>query len=112
MQQAVELVNARPPLVERQLCQLGAIHGFVRIQNLRAEALDDFVINRFARIHEFMANAVGVNDMHPKFGKHTANQRFSSRNTTCESDFQQGPPAFHHRVHRVTEKSTARKFSI
>src|SRR5262249_25016040 len=88
MQETVKLVNPWASLVKGQLSQLAAIHGFVRIENLVAKALDDFVINGLAWRHQFMANLVGINDVRAKLGKHAGDQRFSCCDAASESNFE------------------------
>jgi hypothetical protein len=92
MHDAVELIDAGTLLIEGKLGNFGAIDGFIGIQNLVAETLDDLFVNLFPGTHQLVRDLVGIDGVRAQLREDLAHQRFAGSDTARESDFEQGFP--------------------
>ena len=70
------------------LRQPGAVHTEIGIENAAAEMAHDFVVDGLAGKHQFVSNAVGLDQTRAKGNQHLSDHRFSRSDAASEADFQ------------------------
>ena len=90
MDNLVEFLNPRSRAAgrsKRGFRQPGTIDASVGIQNLAAEAADDFIIDRLAGLHERVRDGIGLDEMRSEFDEHLADSGFAARDAAGEAEF-------------------------
>ena len=73
----------------RQAC---AVDGPIRMQNLRAELVDDLLVNGHAGAHELLGEVIGFEKMRAETNEDLSNGGFSGSDAAGKADFQQASP--------------------
>ncbi len=74
--------------------EFGPVDGPIRVEDRRAEASNNFFIDRAARLHEFVRNGIGLDEMGSEFYEHLADRRFAARNAASQAEFEQEDVTF------------------
>jgi hypothetical protein len=67
--------------------QPGTVDASVGIQDLAAEAADDFVIDCASRLHERVRDGIRIGPVRTEFDKHLADNGLAARNATGKAEF-------------------------
>ncbi len=66
--------------------QSGTIDASIGVQDLAAEAADDFLVNRAARLHERVRHGIGLDQVRAELDKHFPDDRFAARNAAGKAE--------------------------
>src|SRR5277367_3280450 len=78
----------RTPTSKRQFGKRASIQASIGANDLRAEALDDAVVDRPPRLHELAPNLIGVDDRNPEVREHAAHRRLAAAQSAGKSNAQ------------------------
>lgn len=85
--------------------EFGPADGPVRVEDRRPEAPNNFFIDGAPRLHEFVRNGVGLDEMGPEFYEHLADRRFAARYAAGQAEFEQEDVTFSRNEFNMREEA-------
>jgi hypothetical protein len=75
--------------IEGRFGEFRTVDGPIVIQYGFAKMSNHFIVDRLARLHEFVGDVVGLNDTRAQSNKHFADHGFAAGDSPGQADFQQ-----------------------